>query len=392
MYDGWNLIAERVTPVSGAETVTRYVWGLDLSQSLQGAGGIGGLLLQDTGTETRLYTYEANGNVGQLVDGTTGAVVAHYEYDPFGTTLTASGTEADANPFRFSTKYTDAETTLVYYGYRFYSPTLGRWLTRDPIEERGGNHLYAFVGNNGINSFDRLGRKKQGAGCNFCGPDVTQFLVNLVNSADEWRFSQGGISRAEGIAWLENYGMKLDWWTTEGDYHIKENDEFICPSLGECAHTFWLCGECVQDHWIGNFMYGYLGRLLSIPDIIMDVAANHVQKPEGKMDPPWDWASYEIARHVFERKTETSICQLIKFDHPNFWQISNNTDFNSGFLSSDVLSSFYPRPKSSGYESCKKCPKSLPQDLENTVPGGMLGSAWPSIQRNPRSFSFPWNR
>ena len=157
MYDGWNLIAELVTPVGGAETGTTYVWGLDLSQRLQGAGGIGGLLLQDTGTATRLYTYEANGNVGQLVDGTTGAVVAHYEYDPFGTTLTASGTAAAANPFRFSTKYTDTETDLLYYGYRFYSPYLGRWLTRDPIDEDGGLNLYSFVWNNPIVFFDLIG-------------------------------------------------------------------------------------------------------------------------------------------------------------------------------------------------------------------------------------------
>ena len=150
-------MAELVTPVSGAETVTRYMWGLDLSQSLQEAGGIGGLLLQDTGTATRLYTYEANGNVGQLVDGTTGAVVAHYEYDPFGTTLTASGTDAAANPFRFSTKYTDDDTGLLYYGYRFYSPTLGRWLTRDPMEEDGGANLYGFVLNSPIDVMDVLG-------------------------------------------------------------------------------------------------------------------------------------------------------------------------------------------------------------------------------------------
>ena len=162
VYDGWNLIAERVTPVSGAETVTRYVWGPDLSQRVQGAGGIGGLLLQEKDdaagqTETRLYTYEANGNVGQLVDGTTGAVVAHYEYDPFGTTLTASGTAAEANPFRFSTKYTDADTNLLYYGYRFYSPTLGRWLTRDPIEEEGGLNLYGFARNLPLSYVDPFG-------------------------------------------------------------------------------------------------------------------------------------------------------------------------------------------------------------------------------------------
>ena len=171
VYDGWNLIAELVTPESGTETVTRYVWGLDLSQSVQGAGGIGGLLLQEKDdaagqTKTRLYTYEANGNVGQLVDGTTGVVVAHYAYAPFGTTLTASGTAATANPFRFSTKYTDADTTLVYYGYRFYSPTLGlgRWLTRDPIGESDSPGLYMFVGNNPLAWFDSNGLARRSIG------------------------------------------------------------------------------------------------------------------------------------------------------------------------------------------------------------------------------------
>ena len=36
---------------------------------------------------------------------------------------------------RFSTKYYDAETDLYYYGYRYYSPSLGRWISRDPITE-----------------------------------------------------------------------------------------------------------------------------------------------------------------------------------------------------------------------------------------------------------------
>ena len=41
----------------------------------------------------------------------------------------------------------DSELDLVYYNYRHYSPALGRWLSRDPIEEQGGLNLYAFVGN-----------------------------------------------------------------------------------------------------------------------------------------------------------------------------------------------------------------------------------------------------
>jgi hypothetical protein len=46
---------------------------------------------------------------------------------------------------------------LVYYLYRFYSPELGRWINRDPIEERGGVNLYGFVNNNGVNITDLFG-------------------------------------------------------------------------------------------------------------------------------------------------------------------------------------------------------------------------------------------
>jgi RHS repeat-associated protein len=51
---------------------------------------------------------------------------------------------AKLNPFGFSTKYTDNETDLLYYGYRYYSPALGRWLSRDPIEEQGGLKLISL--------------------------------------------------------------------------------------------------------------------------------------------------------------------------------------------------------------------------------------------------------
>ncbi len=47
-----------------------------------------------------------------------------------------------------------------YYGFRYYSPELGRWLNRDPIGERGGVNLYGFVNNDGINLTDILGLKK----------------------------------------------------------------------------------------------------------------------------------------------------------------------------------------------------------------------------------------
>jgi RHS repeat-associated protein len=61
------------------------------------------------------------------------------------------------NPFLFSSKYYDWETGLLYYGHRYYSPSLARWLSRDPIEENGGPNVYGFAGNDPVNALDLFG-------------------------------------------------------------------------------------------------------------------------------------------------------------------------------------------------------------------------------------------
>jgi filamentous hemagglutinin len=91
----------------------------------------------------------------------TGAYAAAYEYDAFGRQQTAAGSYAGNNPYRTATKYTDTETTLVYYGHRYYHPVLGRFINRDPIEEAGGINLYAFCANDGINGYDFLGMSEK---------------------------------------------------------------------------------------------------------------------------------------------------------------------------------------------------------------------------------------
>lgn len=80
-----------------------------------------------------------------------------YGYGPFGEVLRATGPMAKANPFRFSTKYQDDEADLLYYLARYYSPTTGRWLSRDPIEEEGGENLYVFCGNDSVDHWDLMG-------------------------------------------------------------------------------------------------------------------------------------------------------------------------------------------------------------------------------------------
>lgn len=91
-----------------------------------------------------------------MLDG-SGNRVAEYVYGPFGQVVNAAGAMAQSNPFRFSSEYHDDETGLVYYNYRDYSPTLGRWTKRDPVEEEGGVNLYSINDNNPIVSWDHLG-------------------------------------------------------------------------------------------------------------------------------------------------------------------------------------------------------------------------------------------
>ena len=159
IWDGWNIVAEIVVDSqTGATNLTRYVWGLDLSGALQGAGGVGGLLAVIRPEGFFYPCYDANGNITDYVNA-VGTVVAHYEYSPFGEITAQSGILAGTFAFRFSTKYHDAETGQVMYQLRPYSPTLGRWISRDPVEEEGGPNLYGFVGNRAISIVDTDGRQ-----------------------------------------------------------------------------------------------------------------------------------------------------------------------------------------------------------------------------------------
>ena len=169
-YDGWMLVKEVVATTNGTTDVIEYHWGKDLSGTIGGAGGVGGLLylsisnssISNSSTPNssthQLYIpfYDTYGNVMGYWDA-QGNVVAEYTYDAFGKLISSSGPMADVFSFRYSTKYYDSETGLYYYGYRFYSPELMRWITRDPIGEEGGVNLYAMCANDPIGDIDVLG-------------------------------------------------------------------------------------------------------------------------------------------------------------------------------------------------------------------------------------------
>ena len=171
VWDGWNIIREIQWPVASGQwpVVTDNVWGLDLDGTLQGAGGVGGLLAvqrSDCATtnsafcilHSALYlpTYDANGNISEYVS-TNGEIVVHYDYSPFGETLIESGDLASTFTHRFSTKPWCPVTGLYEYQMRKYRPEIGRWLSRDPMEEGDTANIFAFSHNKPIIIYDHLG-------------------------------------------------------------------------------------------------------------------------------------------------------------------------------------------------------------------------------------------
>jgi RHS repeat-associated protein len=174
-----RVIQERNSANTPAVAYTR---GADLSGSLEGAGGIGGLLARSSGysggnwTSHAYYHADGNGNITCLMNSSQ-SVVASYRYDPYGNTISKTGSLADANVYRFSSKEIVSHTNsvLYYYGYRFYEPGFHRWLSRDPIDEIGfenlpqprnsmillgegrSDNLFAFVGNDPTRNVDVYG-------------------------------------------------------------------------------------------------------------------------------------------------------------------------------------------------------------------------------------------
>jgi RHS repeat-associated protein len=210
IYDGWNMVKE-IKKENQATVSRSYLWGLDLSQSLQGAGGVGGLLAVSDGSFRYSYMFDANGNVGQIIDVEEESVAARHEYDPSGRLSSYHGLFALRNSYRFSTKYYDNEADVYYYGYRHYSPDLGRWLNKDNLGEKGGINLFAFIGNNPISEVDYLGHEG--------------VFENIVGFAD------GILTSARIVVGVAGSVIDLDAFRERGTSPVKGNEKNNCQFL-----------------------------------------------------------------------------------------------------------------------------------------------------------------
>ena len=295
VYNGYKLI-EELNALNNNAVLRRYTWslvGLDTPVSVYDASA----------NATYYYNTDANKNITELTDA-TGAVVAHYEYSPFGKVLVANGSYASINPFRFSSEYHDDESGLVYYNYRYYSPELGRWMSRDPIGEQGGYNLYGMVVNNLIYYYDKLGLKcckkiyydeKKSCCCNnkiINRVDILKDIAEIAIAANVWMKTSPG--------WSFSYQCADQ--AAAFNNHLSLNTK-IKPLLSHGWSFGIIGGRKNTTIQVGIFVQQHYANLISLKcgdcpkiEIVVDIFKRSLGKKEWQNNSPEAYSVQEFRR------------------------------------------------------------------------------------------------
>ncbi len=146
LYDGNNLLED--LDQSG-NLLTRYTQGNEIDNSLA---------MLRSGISS-YYHGDALGSISALSN-SAGALANTYTYDSFGQLSAHTGTLT--NPFQYTGRELDSETGLYYDRARYYDPTVGRFLSEDPIGFEGDNDFYRYVRDNPVNLSDPFGLQSAG--------------------------------------------------------------------------------------------------------------------------------------------------------------------------------------------------------------------------------------
>jgi RHS repeat-associated protein len=247
------------------------------------------------------------------------------------------------NPFRFSTKYQDDETGLLYYGYRYLDSGTGGWLSRDPIADRPKrsyrkrwlreqSNLYRFSFNDPVSRYDVLGLAVNDwdvvtipisqLNCpSTCGPDYTASIDSEV--ARLKTYLDGGTpfkpigdptvdgqAASEALRWVENLGPLLNY-----DEQARNDQSPLslggCPTA-KCYATITLCGKCVTSDVPGNILFGFVAAAAGLDDGTRNLGAHWVEFMDDDEEWPFDEDTdvFDLGKEMYNNGS-TDICALL---------------------------------------------------------------------------------
>lgn len=161
-YDGLGrrVAFKEIEAGSTSGAVTAYLW--EKHQIVESRSADGSLTLQryyaqgfvDSDGTNLYYTRDHLGSVRELTDGIQ-SIRARYDYDPYGRVTKIQGDKDSL--FAYAGYFQHPQSGLDLTQFRAYDPNLGRWISRDPINESGGIDMYAYGFNSPITKIDPTG-------------------------------------------------------------------------------------------------------------------------------------------------------------------------------------------------------------------------------------------
>ena len=224
----YDPFGRRIRKVSPAGATTIYVYdGSNIEEELNADGTLGERYTYGPGIDEplvgqrqpKIFFYEADGlgSVTSLTD-PTGAVAATYTYDSFGFLTNSTGNAT--NWFRYTARQSDSDTALYYYRARYYDPTIGRFISEDPIQFAAGSpNFYAYVYNSPLDYRDPKGKDPLigatigaiaggiygGIGAYLAGGGTKEVIVGVVGGAI-FGGAVGAVDPSLGVATLAVIG------------------------------------------------------------------------------------------------------------------------------------------------------------------------------------------
>lgn len=150
---------------------------------------------------TNYYIYDYRGSVVAITDDTEEANITHkYQYDAFGNIIQME--ECDFNPFRYVGMYgvTYEDSCLYYMHARYYDPTIGRFISEDPV---WNTNLYPYADNNPLMCIDPNGKEPVSDYLSMYGilhpreGDAGDFAINLSSLIGSF-MGVGGMTLLQG--------------------------------------------------------------------------------------------------------------------------------------------------------------------------------------------------
>jgi RHS repeat-associated protein len=278
-YDGENIAEE--TDASG-NAVARYAMGLNIDEPLA--------MLR--GGATHFYSADGLGSVTLLTDG-SGAVAASYTYDAFGNLAASTGSVT--NPFRYTAREWDAETTHYFYRARYYRQEVGRFVSEDRIAFGGGINFYAYASNNSTNLADPSGNNPLALGVAAClanppcaaalaaagaaGAALLNVIVHTPAVQDAAQEADRALDRAADrlLDWIKPRPIPVPITrdrvepvctdrTREEDCELqRQNDESVCRMLPD-PRARGRCWRSATERYVNCLRGVYIPPLVTDPD------------------------------------------------------------------------------------------------------------------------------